>query len=116
MPRSLQLSKPAESDISEIWLYTAESYSTVQADSYATLIDCAFDDLEEDPERPASRRHPELGAWIRSYPIALRKHRSGVRIRSPRHIVFYTLEFEDMIYVMRILHDSMDPIRHLSEG
>ncbi|MCF6285916.1 MAG: type II toxin-antitoxin system RelE/ParE family toxin [Candidatus Hydrogenedentes bacterium] len=63
-------------------------------------------------ERRASSS-PELGAHVRSYRVALSKHRSGTGIKSPRHVVFYTLEYEGEILVLRILHDRMKPHNHV---
>lgn len=113
MKRQLHLSEPASEDIDRIWLFTAETYDVAHAEAYLSLLQQAFDDIEEDPERPTSRLHPELGKQIRSYHIALSKRRSGTGIKAPRHVVVYTLEYQNEILVLRILHDRMEAHRHL---
>ncbi|MBL7649573.1 MAG: type II toxin-antitoxin system RelE/ParE family toxin [Candidatus Hydrogenedentes bacterium] len=69
----------------------------------------------EDPERPTCRLHPEFRPDVRSYHIALSKKRSGTRIGKPRHVVFYTIEYEEVVFVMRIIKDDMDSRRHLDD-
>lgn len=113
--RHLRLSEPARRDMEGIWWYTYDRYGMKQAEAYETLLWQAIEDIEEDPSRPTSRLEPELGPMVRSYPIALSKKRSGTRIGTPRHVVFYTLEFEDELFVMRIIKDDMDALRHLKE-
>lgn len=116
MPLRLRLSKSARIDKDEIWFYTANKYNVQQADNYDKLLVQALRDIRTEPERPSSLKRPDLGSSIRTYHIALSKKRSGVRVRSPRHIVIYTLEFECVIFVLRILKDDMDVQRHLPEG
>ncbi len=98
-----------------IWQWTEEKYDVDQAVRYQMLLDQALDDVRIDPERPSSRPHPEWGAQVRSYRIALSKRRSGTGIKSPRHIVVYTLEYEDEVFVLRILHDRMEAQGYLPE-
>jgi toxin ParE1/3/4 len=116
MRRQLRLSPAATVDRDDIWSYTARRYDFEQADAYDRLLGQALRDLCEDAARPASRTHPEFGPEVRSYHISLSKRRSGTRIGRPRHVVFYTLEFEEVVYVMRIIKDDMDPQRHLFEA
>ena len=111
--RHLRLSEAASEDINSIWHYSAEAYNLEQAIAYSALLQQAFDDIEEDPERPASRQHPEWGPQVRSYHISLSKFRSGTGIKSPRHIVIYTLQHEEEIFVLRILHERMESREHL---
>lgn len=99
-----------------IWLYTASTYDLDLADDYDTLLWQSLRDIRDDPDRPASQERPELGAQVRSYRIELSKERSGTGIKSPRHVVFYTLQFEDEVFVLRILHDRMKPDRHLPKN
>lgn len=113
MKRAIRLSRQAQNDIDEIWDYTAQTYNVGQAIKYIGLVDRALDDIEDDPERPTSRSHPEFGSCVRSYHISSSKKRSGARIRTPRHVIYYTLKYDDVILVLRILKDDMDAPRHL---
>ncbi len=115
MDRLLKLSDEADEDLILIWAYTAKTYDLEQAVEYTSLIHCALDDIEEDPERPTSRNHPEYGTLVRSYHIEYSKRRSGTRVRSPRHLILYTLKYDGLVLVLRILKDDMDPPRHIKE-
>lgn len=114
MARRLRLSPEAVLDRDAIWLYSAHRYGFDHADAYDRLVGQALQDLGAAPERPTSRLRPEFGPDVRSYHISLSGKRSGSRIGKPRHVVFYTLEYENVVYVMRILKDDMDPHRHLA--
>ncbi len=113
MFRRIHLTESAEADLDAIWLWTAERYDVDQALRYQALLDQALDDIRIDPERPSSRELPHLGERVRSYHIDLSKFRSGTGIKSPRHVIFYTLQFENEVRVLRILHDRMRPERYL---
>lgn len=113
MARRLRLSNAARDDKNLIWSYTASTYDLEQADAYDKLLVQALRDVRDEPERPSSLKHPEFGPLVRSYRIALSKKRSGTRIRSPRHLIYYTLKYQGIILVLRILKDDMDPRRHL---
>lgn len=65
-------------------------------------------DILTDPERPSSIPRPELGLGVRSYSIALSKHRGVAGIKSPRHVIVYALRRADEVYVLRIVHDRMN--------
>ena len=115
MSHRLRLSPQAQIDRDAVWAYTASRYAFDQADAYDRLLGQALKDLCEEPERPSSRPHPEFGPTVRSYHIALSKKRSGSRIGTPRHVVFYSLEFEGVVFVMRIIKDDMDAQKHISD-
>lgn len=113
MSRRLRLSPGAVVDRDVIWSYTARRYDLDQADAYDRLLGQALEDICRDPQGPTSRLHPEYGPDVRSYHIALSKKRSGTLIGKPRHVIFYTLEYEDVVFVMRIIKDDMDAQLHL---
>ena len=115
MSRHVKLSNEASADIDAIWDYTAETYTVEQARDYLTLIDQGLDDIEAYPERPTSLKRPEFGESVRSYHIELSKKRSGTRTRSPRHVIYYTLKYQGIILVLRVLKDDMDPGLHLQK-
>ena len=113
MSREIKLSDEAHVDVEGIWDYTAKKYDFGQAIEYTRLLDCALADIEEEPDRPTSRRHPEYGEFVRSYHVKSSRKRSGTQVREPRHVIYYTLKHDDVILVLRILKDDMDAPRHL---
>jgi toxin ParE1/3/4 len=87
----------ARADLADIWTYTRSRWSEEQADRYAASIHQAMARLAE---------NPSLGRQVRGIPEEYRAYRSG------SHMIFYrTVEEEP--HVVRILHQSMDFLRHL---
>lgn len=88
-----QLTHKAVDDLTEIWRYTAETWSESQADNYYKLI---IEGIEE------IARRPETGKEYGLIEPGLR----GVKVG--RHILFYLIANKKDILVIRILHDRMD--------
>ena len=93
----LILSPAAQDDITDILLYTLQTWGEEQMDVYAASLDKGLMLLINKPDIGRSR--PELYSGCRSY-----------RIRE--HVVYYAVHDED-INVARILHGRMDAKRHL---
>ncbi|MFP6583004.1 MAG: type II toxin-antitoxin system RelE/ParE family toxin [Candidatus Hydrogenedentota bacterium] len=108
-----RLSGPARADIDSIWHYTLNQYDLDQADRYVSLIEQALEDIGLEPKAATTRARPELGGFIRSYPISLSKRRGQSSIQSPRHVIIYTLAHEDEVFILRILHETMDIKRQI---
>ncbi|MFY8152669.1 MAG: type II toxin-antitoxin system RelE/ParE family toxin [Hyphomicrobiales bacterium] len=104
----------ASADIERITEDTLERFGEQQARRYAQMIDRAVDLVADDPERPAARRHAELGQGVRSLHVAF----AGPRAGAASHIVFYRTEQRDRgqaVVVLRVLHERMDPALHLED-
>lgn len=89
-----RISEKAIEDIETIWLSTLENWSVEQADRYVNLI---FDELEY------LAHHPIVGKDIGHT-------RTGYRFSKVKsHLVFYkTFEGEEIIEIIRVLHQRMD--------
>ena len=90
------LSPAARRDIIHIWLYTADRWGLDQADDYIAQI-------EEDLHKVA------LGLRVAQPIDELWKIRSG------HHLCIFATEGEDLVWVIRILHERMDVPRRLSD-
>ena len=82
----------AVKDLEEIWSYTKQIWSIVQADRYYSLI---IDEIEFISSNPL---------LVRSIDYIKEGYRS-TKVKS--HIIFYKQE-KDAIVVVRILHQRMD--------
>ncbi|MDX2506402.1 MAG: type II toxin-antitoxin system RelE/ParE family toxin [Gammaproteobacteria bacterium] len=87
----------AKEDLKGIWRYTYKHWGERQADKYLNELGHAIDRLVNNPEIGISC--PYVNAEYRQYSI---KH----------HIIFYRIE-ETAIVIVRVLHERMDPNRHL---
>lgn len=94
------LSPRAQTDLDEIWDYSAGTWGTDQAASYAR-------DLWHCVEALAA--HPKMGQACTEIRPGYYKSRCG------SHVVFYRLTAEG-IDVVRILHERMDFERHIPQA
>jgi toxin ParE1/3/4 len=88
-----RISSKAQADLINIWKFTFDSWSIDQADRCYNLI---IDKIQEICEKPdIGRRYDDV-----------RKNYWGVNVKS--HIIFYKISEEEIIEVIRILHQRMD--------
>lgn len=94
MKSRFQLSPAARGDLSDIWAYSADQWGASQAEHYLRLIQKACEKLTD---------NPLLGAgcdWIRP----------GYRcLPVQSHRLFYRVNEDGNIDVIRILHKAMEP-------
>lgn len=95
--KSYRLTPAAQSDLAEVWDFTKERWDVRQAESYVVEIRTAIERAAEDPRR--GRACHEIRSGYRRYSIG-------------SHLVFF-IETTDGVDVIRILHQRMDPTRHL---
>jgi len=91
------LSPRAETDLEEIWHYTAERWSVKQAESYTNDIFDTFERLAE-------------GVMV-GRPVSVRD--GYFKAPTGRHAVYFH-RHGDTVVVIRVLHQSMDEERQLS--
>ena len=87
----------ARDDLSEIWDLTEERWNAAQAETYVLELHAAAERVAEDPAR--GRPADEVRTGYRRYGIG-------------SHLLFYIVR-EDAVVIVRILHQRMDPTRHL---
>jgi len=88
-----QLTNKAVNDISEIWNYTADNWSEIQADTYYDLLLNTCQDLVDG--KIMGKNYPEINSAISGY-------------RAGQHILFYQTLSDKEILIVRILHVQMD--------
>lgn len=93
----IRLTPAAQRDLSSIWDFTEERWDVRQAEKYIREIQEAIERVAVDPDR--GRVRDEVRSGYRSYAVG-------------SHAVFYVLR-ADHVAVIRILHQRMDPSRHL---
>lgn len=95
--KAYQLTPAAQQDLSEIWDFTEQRWDIAQAERYIGDIRAGIERIAADPERGSSC--DEVRPGYRRYRVA-------------SHLVFYR-ETPGTVDVIRILHQRMDPTRHL---
>lgn len=92
-----RLAPAAQRDLSSIWDFSEERWDGRQAEKYIRELQTAIERIAGDPER--GRGRDDVRAGYRSYSIG-------------GHAVFYVSRAR-RVDVIRILHQRMDPSRHL---
>ena len=93
MQTKYRISKLAEADIDNIWLYTLETWSIAQANRYYRLIYQEIGFIVEDFES---------GKDISEVKIGYRQ----AKVKS--HLIIYKKADDGVIEILRVLHEMMD--------
>lgn len=92
-----RLTPAAQRDLSSIWDFTQDRWGPRQAESYTRELRAAVERVAEDPRR--GRPCDEIREGYRRFGIG-------------SHVLFY-VESTAGVDIIRILHQRMDPTRHL---
>lgn len=95
--KTYRLTPAAQHDLSEIWDFTEEHWDTNQAEKYTAEIRTAIERIATDPER--GRPCNDIRDGYRRYGIG-------------SHFLYY-VETAETVDIVRILHQRIDPTRHL---
>jgi toxin ParE1/3/4 len=102
----VRLTDQAELDLLDISRWTSENFGARQAEHYVETIMLAIEALTDGPETLGTIARDELAPGVRTLHIA----RQG---RKARHFVVFRVADDQVLEVLRLLHDSMDLARHL---
>ena len=92
----LELSESARQDFRDILSFTLQTWGERQLVEYRQKLDAALQVIAENPQAGRAR----YGMMV--YPVG-------------RHVVFYQVDDNARtVYVVRILHERMDALRHLT--
>lgn len=86
------LTPAAQNDLEDIWLYTSQQWSMVQADRYTDILEDTFERLLFMPEM--ARERPEFDPPVRIHPSA-------------EHLIIYRVK-EDHLVILRVLGAGHD--------
>lgn len=109
---SYRISKAAEADIEAILDHSLNTFGEDAALRYENLLKMSINALRKDINQPGAS--PTLRG-LNKFHISMCKKEAqvdGVMVVSPRHIVFFRVSNE-ILEVVRVLHDSMDFERHI---
>lgn len=106
-----RLSGPSQQDLADILAMSIERWGEEGRSRYARLLAAAMRAIAAQPMGRATKARPDLLPGLRSYHV--RHARKGLRVRTPVHVIFYRAVSPDMVEIVRVLHERMDPTRHL---
>lgn len=94
-----KLSHLAAIDFASIYEYTLTEFGAIQADNYTEALENTLTSIAQSPF--IGRTYPDINEYIR-------------RLDYRQHAVFYRIREND-VFILRILHQQMEPLRHFSE-
>jgi len=106
---TVRLSAAAQADYQQILRWTTKNFGSAQARTYAGTLSSALTALHAGPELIGAKLRDDIGRHIRTLHVARNGHKG-------RHFVMFrvsTAQGQRVIDVLRLLHDSVDPQRHL---
>ncbi|WP_395550711.1 type II toxin-antitoxin system RelE/ParE family toxin [Pseudomonas aeruginosa] len=111
-----RISHDAQADIVDILRFTHNRFGDTARRRYQALIGAALEAVATDPQQAGSISREELGAGLRSIHLVYCRSMTNVgKVVRPRHFVFYRVAPDQVLEVVRVLHDSMDLDQHLPQ-
>lgn len=110
-----RLTAIADDDIQRILRDTLERFGPHQVEAYAALIETSLERIGGDPFAASSSARDELGPGIRAIHFQITAGRRG----ASSHIAYFrppVAAGSGPVSILRILHDRMDPKRHVIPG
>lgn len=110
-----RLSAPARADLARILETSARRWGEENRRRYARLLAAAMRRVADEPEGPLTRKRDDLLRGVRSFHVRHVRSPSGSRVKAPVHVIFYRGAEPGLIEIMRVLHEHMEPSRHLTQ-
>jgi toxin ParE1/3/4 len=112
-----RVSRPARADITRVLATSADTWGPEGRRRYAALLAAAMRQAAADPEGHMTR---DCGALLRSVrSLHLRHVRAphpAAKVMRPLHSLYYRAIAPDLIEILRVLHERMEPSLHLGES
>jgi toxin ParE1/3/4 len=112
-----RLSRLAQADLARILGTSAERWGIEGERRYAAALAAAMRKAAADPSGPATRGRAEVLPGMRS--LHIRYSGGGEpesKVKRPVHILYFRPIEPGLIEIVRVLHERMDPSRHLGVG
>ncbi|GJL49774.1 MAG: toxin ParE1 [Nitrospirales bacterium] len=87
----------AKSDLEDIWLHSFQEWGEAQADTYHDHPTQVIEQLRHNPHLGKPCDHVQAGYRM---------------VQAERHTIYYQLH-DDHLMILRVLHERMDPTKHL---
>lgn len=111
-----RLSEPAKADIAALLRASETMHGTEARIRYRAVLTAALRRIAADPQGLLTLDRGELVEGIRSFHI--RHSRTESReapVGDPVHVIFYRAREPGLIEIVRVLHDRMEPSRHVGD-
>ena len=109
-----RLSRLAEADLAGILAVSATRWGGEGRRRYAAILLAALRQVAADPLGPATRDRADVVRGVRGLHL---RHVRGIgaeaKVRRPGHVLYYRALAPGLIEIVRVLHERMEPARHL---
>ncbi len=111
----VRIAAQAQIDIADTLRFTESRLGDAVRSRYQDLLQATFQSLVDDPELNESTSRDDLSPGVRSLHLAFNflEMTDGRMIR-PRHIVFYRTGADQIVEILRVLHDAMEVAHQLN--
>jgi toxin ParE1/3/4 len=105
-----RLARPAPADLAHLLSTSAERWGVDGRQRYAAVLAAAMRQVAGEPNGPLSRKRPELRSGVRSFHIRhARVSAETSKVRHPVHVLYYRVDRDGVIEILRLLHERMEP-------
>jgi toxin ParE1/3/4 len=112
-----RLARPAQIDLANILATSAERWGADGQQRYAAVLADAMRQVADEPEGPLTKKRTDLRSGVRSFHVRYaRRSADTAKVGRPVHVLYYRVAEEGVIEIVRVLHEKMDPSRHLDEA
>ena len=114
MAARFRLSRLAQADLRRILAASETRWGIEGRRRYAAILAAAMRKVAADPEGPVTRERADLSPHVRSMHLRYaRGLEPAATVKAPVHILYYRAVRPDVIEIVRILHERMEPGRHI---
>jgi toxin ParE1/3/4 len=109
-----RLSNPAKADIASMLRASETMHGTEARIRYRALVAAAMRRIAAEPQGLSTVDRSDVFAGIRSFHIRHSRGESAeAPVGDPVHVIFYRAVGPGPIEIVRVLHERMDPSRHI---
>ena len=114
---SYRISEPAKADIVALLRSSEALHGTAARLRYRALVTAAMRRVAANPLGISTHDQSELLPGLRSFHIRHSREASReARVAHPVHVIFYRAAGTGPVEIVRVLHERMDPLRHIEAG
>jgi len=112
-----RLSRPAQMDVAGIFAQGTELWGSEAERRYGVMLATAMRQVAADPEGRVTRDCDKLLPGLRSFHLRHARVDDPVsRVRRPVHVLYYRAIAPQLIEIVRVLHEKMEPARRIAEA
>ncbi len=113
----VRVSRAAEADLADILIVSDERWGAAARRRYEVLLAAAIRKVADDPQGFTTRPRAELAEGLRSLHLRHARGRAAdAKVRQPVHVIYYRVVAPNLIEIVRVLHERMEPSRYFSSN